>query len=409
VKRFTESALRHAGRPNPLLSLVEEGYTPEQIKQGIIEALTPFFSNRDVLEEHAIETLAGEVVNLAFVRSDPRALSVFDHARELYAQAHLADAAAAHRCCAFFEPHVEAGVAEFWSLLYLEVPKADLDLPEFKHEVFRHIGAMLEACVQPFLREMLGMLRIRRGKIVTESDLAGLPLGNVVAELADVTRREDIYSPQPWGIRLNQWRNVAQHYRATTAGERVRVVFGEGNAAKHLELTRDELNDVLKLVAAYYRAVKLARTLFFVDNIRAIVLHLTDTRPRTESVLFAFVASVATQGFNVVDVRASETALEVWLQDLTPEEQPKRLIHASQLVYPLWARTDAAIVRVHYARSADDAVTTFTATAEDCLALTDQRISMAEFVDRVIGSAGELPEYARRPTHRTLLPHPPTR
>jgi len=397
VKKFTESVLCDAARPNPLLSLVEDGYTPEQIKQGIIEALKPFFTNLDVLEKHAIE-VAGEVVNLASVRSDQRAESVFDHIRDIYSKAQAADAVAAYRCAAFFQPHIEAGVSEYWSLLYLEVPKADLELPELKHEVFRGIGTMLEACLQPYLREMVGMLRIGRGKLLIESDLLTLSLGNIVGELADITRREDIYSPQPWGIRLNQWRNIAQHYRASTIGDHVRIVAGRGKTEKRLELTRDELNDVLRLVCLYHGAVKLARTLFFVDNIRAIAPNLPVIEPRPESIMFAFVASVSTQGFRVTDVQTSEGDIQIWLQDLRPDEQPKRMIHASQLVYPLWSTTDAAILRVHYARSDDDPIVTFSATAEECLALTEGRISMTEFVDRVMGSAGQLPEYAlRRP------------
>ena len=397
VKRFTESALRHESRPNPLLSLVEEGYTPQQIKQAIIEELQPFFANRDVLEEHAIETLSGELVNLAFVTSDARAQAVFDHVRAIYSTAQTVDATATFRCSAGFEPHIEAGVSEYWSLLYLEIPKGDLELAELKHEVFRNIGTLLEACLQPFLREMLGMLRIGRGKSAVESELLACSLGRVVGELADITHREDIYSPLPWGIRLNQWRNVAQHYRSTAIGDLVRIVVGEGGAAKCIELSRDELNGVLWLIMLYYRAVKLARTLFVVDNIREIGPHLPQFTPRSESIMFAFVASVSTQGFRVTDVRTIDGEVQVWLQDLLPEEQPKRMIHASQLVYALWSRTDAGIARVHYQRADGDPFVTFSATAEDCLALTEERIPMASFVERVLGSAGKLPDYALRP------------
>ena len=56
-------------------------------------------------------------------------------------------------------------------------------------------------------------MRISRGREGDFSTLHTLPLGNVVGELHDVTHSE-LYAPAPWGVRLNQRRNMAQHYRS---------------------------------------------------------------------------------------------------------------------------------------------------------------------------------------------------
>lgn len=396
MKKFTEAVLNYAVRPNPLLSLAEDGHSPEEIKQGIIAALRPYFRNQDLIERHAIDFLAGEVVNLAHVQSDPYSQAVFEHARELYLHAYAIDREATIRCCADSEAHIASGVAEYWSLLYLEIPKNELDLPELKHEIFRHIGTMLEACIQPILKEMLVMLRIARGKTRNYADTLDVSLGQVVGELADATRREDIYSPLPWSIPLNQWRNISQHYKATTTGEQVMIVAGKGKNQKRLSLSRDELHQILRMVTSHHRAVRLTRSLFFTDNLVEIGPLLTDVSPRPESAIFTFVVAVSTQGFKVMDVQLTTSEVQVWLTDLRPESQPERMIHASQLVYPLWINTGATVSRIHYLKSAEDAAVTFSATAEDCAAFANETISTGEFATRVMSSAGKLPDYAFR-------------
>lgn len=53
-----------------LFKAFEDGATPEDIKQSAIQLLSPYFTNRAVLEEMAVNVLMGEVIEFSRLARD---------------------------------------------------------------------------------------------------------------------------------------------------------------------------------------------------------------------------------------------------------------------------------------------------------------------------------------------------
>lgn len=134
-----------------------------------------------------------------------------------------------------------AAAWEHWSLLYLEVDKAELPLEEFRHEVFRNIGAVIESFLFPHLRDLLMQVRLARGTMASYGQVASLKLGNVVNELHDTLGMPDLVAPPPWRIRLNQWRNIGQHHRSCVRGSLIYGYYGEPPNEQEVSFSRNEL------------------------------------------------------------------------------------------------------------------------------------------------------------------------
>ena len=382
MKQFREKILSSGSALNPLLALAELGITPAEIKSFVIASLSPYFRNHEILEEFAIDILAPEVVNLTQVNANSWAKLAFTRIFDLYRRAESADAKASYRLCAESEPSIASSLSSYWSALYLEQPKRHLDLPEFQYEVFRNIGFTIEACLQPLLRDLLAQIRVARGKVVRISDIGLLSLGNLVNELHDTSGCQELLAPSPWGIRLNQWRNMAQHHRTLVQGGIIQGCYGEPPNEREIKLSREELWQVLLRVTGAYNAVRLARKLFFIDNIEKIEPHMLPVEEREEARLFSFVASVATQGFKVDDLVITDEVALASVIDVV-ETTEKRLIHASQFLFPLWNMTQRSSLEIQYKDRKECLQMTFRTTGEACRRVSSGEIDLKTYLSHV--------------------------
>ncbi|MEA2559925.1 MAG: hypothetical protein QOH06_1429 [Acidobacteriota bacterium] len=390
MRNFREKILVHGSALNPLLAMAEAGISPAEIKAFVIEKLSPYFLDRSILEELAIDVLAAQAVNVSRVKADPWADSAFLHVLNVYRQAESRDSEATYRACAESEPSVAASLADYWSALYLEQPKFGLDLSELKYEVFRNLGSMIEAQLQPLLRELLIQVRITRNKGARFSEVQPLSLGKIVGELYDTAGYQELFAPSPWGIRLNQWRNMAQHHGTLVQGDKVHGYYGEPHNQCEIKLTREELWQVLHRIVSAYRAVQLARTLFFIDNLEKIRPHLPPFEMRKDAVAFSFVAAVATQGFRVEELDITEETASAVLTDVV-DTTKERLVHASQLLLPLWSLTHCNFLDILYKDKTGTPKMSFRTTGEACLRLDAGEIDLKTyltFVDFINEAAG---------------------
>jgi len=59
-----EKVISYIKEESPLLKMIESGLTPREIKEAVIESLEPYFKNKDILEQYAIEALIPESLKL---------------------------------------------------------------------------------------------------------------------------------------------------------------------------------------------------------------------------------------------------------------------------------------------------------------------------------------------------------
>jgi hypothetical protein len=197
---------------NPISRAIRNGTTPEQVHSLVLEKLSPFFSRRDVLEFFALSVLTPQAINVIRIQQHPGANEVFRRCVDISRSAHERDPEQWLSGITQTFDDNNFGISELWSTANLERDTSTLPLLEFKTEALRLIGALIE---QPLLRELLVLNRIKRVRAWNSEVVKSMKLGNVVEELSATSDLSALIVPQPWGVRLNQWRNMAQHHLAT--------------------------------------------------------------------------------------------------------------------------------------------------------------------------------------------------
>lgn len=331
-----------------LLQMIELGCKPEEIREAVIESLEPYFDNTDILEQSCIENLVPESINLLKLQKDKRFFEMFEKCLSTYRLAKSKDSQSCFESCALWQPHTLDSVSKYWSILYLEVDKDALDIQEFLHESLGNIGGIIEALTKPYLKALLHQIRIANGTKTSFEDIECLDLGQIVNELIQKSGYSDLFMPAPWNIRLNQWRNIAYHHTARVENGEIICWYGEAPKVKTIRLSRIEFRQVVGTIFNVYKALKLAYTLFFVDNVNEIGKFPVSVEVRDEAEFLSFATGLASQGFEIVEYEKNPDEAKLAVKDLSNLNPKERRFHASQFVYPLWLLTESNRVTVEY-------------------------------------------------------------
>jgi hypothetical protein len=384
MKRSFKKALDSGRKYNPLTFFIERGMSPGEIKEGIIELMSPYFTNQITLEQMAVTVLAPEAINLLKIEDDAWAKAMFTNVLGEYRQAAVSDKTACFEGSANWEAKILHGASEHWSAFYLHADLRELQLEEFKYEVFRSIGVIIEACLQPLLKELLLQVRIRRGKVNPAANLDTLELGLVVGELFDTSGYPELFAPPPWNIRLNQWRNMAQHHKTRIENGLIVGTYGVGSNEKEVRLKQDELFDAGKRISSIFSIVRTARALFLLDNLNEFQPRVGNIDLRADISIFHLASSIAVQGFELVDLSTDGgTAVTAIVKDITDEPAEKRMFHASQFVYPVWIYFPADKVTVEYYDKSGRLILTTVCKGSDCEEVSQKVIAFEELSNRV--------------------------
>ncbi len=209
-----------------LLDLLEAGFTPAEVKESIIATLHPHFKNQNILEELAISTLVPEAINLTRLQQHRWAFNMYHKCLDIYHSAYAADSSESLKSCASWEKDIQKGLSQYWSAFQLQSSLSALELEEFAFESFRAIGMLLEANIKPHLNDLLNQVRIIKQRPDPRANLSKMSLGDVIEELINSSDLSELLAPPPWHIRLNQWRNIAQHHSFYIESDTVICQYG---------------------------------------------------------------------------------------------------------------------------------------------------------------------------------------
>jgi hypothetical protein len=389
MNRSYKKVLDGVRQHSPLLSFAEQGMSPTQVKQAIVDLLSPYFTDQKILNELAVELLVPDAVNVSKIENDAWARAMFTNVLNEYRHAAASDRNACFETCANWEGKIQHGISEYWSGFYLEIDKGELPLEEFKYEVFRNIGMLIEACMQPLLKELLIQVRIRRGKLNPELGVEDLDLGLVVGELFDTSGYPELVAPPPHGIRLNQWRNMAQHHKTRVENGLIIGTYGRGSNEKEVKFKRDELLNALKRVFSIFSVIKTAASIFIVDNLSEYQSRVKDVDVRTDVKILHLAAAIATQGFELTDISIGEHSVTAVVKDVTDAVAKERMFHASQFVYPVWSHFPTDEVIVEYLDKAGDLILTTVGKGSDCEEVSRKTKPFDEMANRVTFTLSE--------------------
>ena len=379
---------------SPLLQAYEAGYTAEEIKRGVIEALTPEFENPTILNRYGVDLLTVEAVNVANIRSSDWASSLFNQCLRVRRQHLVNDPDDCAKTCASWEESIGKALSLYWSAVQLEQEKTDLQLDEFAYELFRNIGGLIEGTLQVYLKELLHVAQRSIGEKVVFDDINSLDLGTTVRLAGEKAGIAQFLILPPWNVPLNQWRNIAQHYSMETSGLSIICRYG-GKNNKSIILTKQELMQVARGLFLMFSAIRTAYTVFVLDNADALVAHCKGFARKEIDTQFQFVVGAASQGFEVVELDVSEDHARAVLADITAQDQNNRAIHASQFVYQLWVATRSQRITIDYKTKSGNVTLRTTASAQDCKKVYDQEEDFA-FLAKAA-------HFERSPQHSSLL------
>lgn len=331
-----------------VLQAFEAGLTVDQFREVVYETLRPEFRNQDSLERYGIELLTVEATNVSKIRQRPQSNDLYRACMSLRTSLLSKDQDCCAQVCSLWEQEIGAGLALYWNSARLEVSKEDLTLDEFAYEAFRNIGSLLEATMQPYLRELLHIHRQNTiASKASKEDISALDFGTVVSQLEAGPLTSGLLRPQPWNVPLNQWRNIAQHYSIASDGTTISCKYGKRNSLE-LRLTRAELWDALSSIFSLHLAIRTAHTIFFLDHGRSLSKYCKGFARKDSDVQFQLLVGAASQGFEVTSLDVTPELSKAVLRDCTDLEPTARGIHASQFILGLWQVTKSERVEVHY-------------------------------------------------------------
>lgn len=333
---------------NPIAMLIRQGHTPDEIHKLVLRTLRPHFSNQTYLEHYALSILVPHAINVLRIQKRPTAFGVFQRCIAIYRKAHRTDAKATRQASTEFWPDTMYGVSELWSTSNLERPASDFPIHEFKAEVFRLIGALIEASMQPFLRALVAQVRIFQKKSWDATKIRDLSLGNLVDELSTTARIPDLVVPPPWGVKLSQWRNIAQHHLARIEGEKIVLSAEAAKTQAEVRLSRADALAVCRELVALFTAVKSATDIVVADLTQAAPCLDVEHGVCEEAVLLHFSSAISTQGFELLDLVIDDVGVRADFGDLMSEAPVRRVAHASQLLMLLFGMVPRPNVEIRY-------------------------------------------------------------
>ncbi|QSO48367.1 hypothetical protein [Alicyclobacillus mengziensis] len=336
---------------NPLMKLTELGVTPETLKQVIISSFEPFFENSKSLSMNASNYLVSDWINLLRFIADDSSSSNLYRCLNVYRGAKQNDCGACYAIIRdLINLHMETG-NRFWSFVFLETNKSDLELYEFSNTVMGEIGRLIEGLIKTQLIELYAMIKVANNKPCDLSNIQTLDLGVLNTNICQESNLTDILYIK--NLRLSDWRNIAYHHNYVVQGEFIVCEYGPKIDRKRLSLNRDELSDVLIKCGKIFNLLSLTHKIFFFDNLNDIMGNNDTLSPvvdgRHEIWFLVLASAMMLQGFELVDFETSPEHTKIIVKECREDVDPReRGIHTSQFNYNLWYYSSSRNLSVEY-------------------------------------------------------------
>lgn len=333
------------------IDLFNQGVEIEEIRVSSMSILDKYFDNKNILENSIMDSLMPEVVNCVRLNENPLLFGAFEEIIDIFKKAKNEDSLRCFKAFAFWERFNNESIYNFWNIHNTQIHKSNLEIEEFAYECFREIGAMIEGCIKNYLKVILHNLYIinkidRDEKYVNSLDLGKLI--NEINQVNDINNIHNITRPYPWNISLNQWRNIAYHHSYLNEQKMIKCTYGKQNDLKHIDLSRDELIKIEYIIFEIFRAVKLAYTLFFVDNVSEITKYPISNVERKEARIINFMSELSFQGFNVIESIINDDLAKITIADMIDPGEKRRPFKYINLLIDLWEISNSKNLEIEY-------------------------------------------------------------
>lgn len=343
-KTYFDAAIKF----EPYSALYDAGATPDQVKEAIIALLQPYVPDKLKLRELAISVLATEAICVGRLSSRADWKAILDRCFYIREHAIRTNKKLAFEVISYFQPAIMSAQGLYANLVIFEVPKDDLTLDEFAFELIRTIGALIESNLQPYVKELYSLLAVASGQTPDLKSVVAEDFGQTCEKFEKALDDTLLLTPAPWGVRINQWRNVAQHHSYAVIDNAIVATYGKSTPRKQVVLARSELLALAQELVQRLGALKSSRAITVINFIDEIdpYLPLLDTSKYSHATALA--AAFATQGFRLLDLQISRGQATACIEDVAPTKGNERPMHCSQFVGTIASRFPCTAVEVRY-------------------------------------------------------------
>jgi hypothetical protein len=140
--------------------------------------------------------------------------------------------------------------------------------------ILRNVGDILEGSLQPLARLRLDMQGVAGIRASGAAPVTSMSFGKIIEELASRPIGGDVYCPQPFGLTVSQWRNIANHNNYEVKGTEVVCTYGTPGHHKTIRFPVNDLFDLGRYIGNLQMTHKIAFEIFSIDNMRALSPYL---------------------------------------------------------------------------------------------------------------------------------------
>lgn len=338
------------------LEMIKAGYHPDDIKKMVIEEFDQFFMNKQTLEKNAIEILLPELINLIKLKQHRKYYQEFTMCIDLYKNSMNIDKEECFKAFANWSSDINKAINKYWIMYNLDKRRDDLDIEEYVEVTFKKIGKLIEGIIKPYSFNILNNIYIIKGKKEKVNTFKKKDLGSFFEEIIQANITGELFRIQLdtmsgiKEIKLNQLRNIVAHENYEIEGEIINCFIKNKNEIKDLfRISIEQLKKCFGDVYYTLGSIKLAYTIFFVDNIDEIIKYNPDkSNIRVEQLITNIFLGIQSQGFKIIDFVEDRIESKLILEDILCDNEKQRMAHASQFLFSLWEITKAKSNVIEY-------------------------------------------------------------
>lgn len=349
IKKYNE--------PNGLNGLYDAGYSPNEIKEAVVNELQYMFDNVDI----RTEDLKADFLTVFHLHASSLS-TIEDHKficlgiLEIYRAAFICDSLRVVEAISRWSKDISKGLSKHWTLVYTFEKEDDLSPYDRFENIMQSIGQMIEGIMLPQLKLLLTLSRIKRSKSISYETIEGLKLGNIIQELIDteneyITRR---LIDTITNNKLSVIRNICYHHNYEFNGGKYYLDKVDKAGKTRYEVSNEELQHLWNFVSLTNSFFRVAEISFIQDNLQFIQDNLPDDhydnlQVREDINDFRFYTSMLGQGFQIVDAKETEELLKVTVKETRIDARYfERMIHSSQFLFHLHQVSDSVKYEIDY-------------------------------------------------------------
>lgn len=331
------------------LEMIEAGYFQEDIKEMVIEEFNQFFVNKEILQRNAIEVLLPELVNIIKLKQYGKYYQEFIMCIDIYKRSMNIDRKECFKAFANWSLDINKAISKYWIIYNLDRVREDLTLEEYVEVTFKSIGKLIEGVIKPYSFNILNNIYIIKGKKEKTNTFEKKDLGTLFEEIIQTNMLGELFKIQldtmtgTKQIKLNQLRNIIAHENYEIEGDVINCFIKKKNEViDSFSISIEQLKKCFNDVYYTLESIKLAYTIFFIDNIDELIKYNPDElNIRIEQLITNAFLGIQSQGFKIIDFIENSTESKLILEDILCSNKKQRMIHSSQFLFRLWEITKA--------------------------------------------------------------------